>query len=211
VPTQAAGPGFATLFGRNYLALGESPTRWFGNPVVGGFPTRYQESQPQYQMTFANDFTFFKHIDFSFLIHVKQGGYNSTLTQNAYDQGGTSPDYMQPITLADGTHSFLGFERYNGLLSNTSSNYIQDASYMKLREVSLYYSFTKDQFGASMGKFVQRVKVGISGNNLVLVTPYKGGFDPEVSNFGSRPVGGNQDLYAFPSARRMFLHLNFDF
>ena len=211
VPTQAAGPGFATLFGRNYLALGESPTRWFGNPVAGGFPSRYQESQPQYQMTFANDFTFFKHIDLSFLIHVKQGGYNSTLTQNAYDQGGTSPDYMEPITLADGTRSFRGFERYNGDLSNTSSNYIQDASYMKLREVSLYYSFTKDQLGASMGKFVQRVKVGVSGNNLVLVSPYKGGFDPEVSNFGSRPVGGNQDLYAFPSARRMFLHLNFDF
>ena len=211
VPTTTAGPGFSTLFGRNYLALGESPTRWFGNPVAGGLPTRYQESQPQYQVTFANDFTFFKHIDFSFLIHVKQGGYNSTLTQNAYDQAGTSPDYMNPVTLADGSSSFLGFERYNGALSGQSTNYIQDASYMKLREVSLYYSFTKDQLGATMGKFVQRVKVGVSGNNLLLVTPYKGGFDPEVSNFGSRPVGGNQDLYAFPSARRMFVHLNFDF
>ena len=211
VPTQAAGPGFSTLFGRNYLALGESPTRWFGNPVVGGFPTRFQESQPQYQVTFANDFTFFKKIDFSFLIHVKQGGYNSTLTQNAYDQAGTSPDYLEPVTLADGSRSFLGYERFNGDLGALTSTYLQEASYMKLREVSLYYSFTKDQLGATFGKFVERVKVGVSGNNLLLVTPYKGGFDPEVSNFGSRPVGGNQDLYAFPSARRMFLHLNFDF
>ena len=212
VPQTSAGPGFATTYGLNFLKLGESPTRWFGNPVTGdGTPTRFQESQPQYQVTFANDFTFFKHIDFSFLIHVKQGGYNSTLTQNAYDQGGTSPDYMEPITLADGTRSFLGYERYNGDLGSTTANYVQDASYMKLREVSLYYSFTKDQLGDNFGKFVQKVKVGVSGNNLLLVSPYKGGFDPEVSNFGSRPVGGNQDLYAFPSARRMFVHLNFDF
>ncbi|MFC6224171.1 SusC/RagA family TonB-linked outer membrane protein [Hymenobacter artigasi] len=211
VPRTTAGPGFASLYGQNFLALGESPTRWFGNPVVGGVPTPFQESQPTYQVTFANDFTFFKHIDFSFLIHVKQGGYNSTLTQNAYDQGGTSPDYMNPVTLGDGTTSVIGYERFNGELSGQTKNYVQDASYMKVREVSLYYSFDKEQLGATMGRFVQRIKVGVSGNNLFLVTPYKGGYDPEVSNFGSRPVGGNQDLYAFPSARRMFLHLNFDF
>ncbi|WBA40232.1 SusC/RagA family TonB-linked outer membrane protein [Hymenobacter canadensis] len=215
VPTQSAGPGFASLYGQNFLKLGESPTRWFGNPLVDGIPTAYQESQPKYQVTFANDFTFLKKIDFSFLIHVKQGGYNSTLTQNAYDQGGTSPDYSDPYTYTDEdgnvVNSTLGYERFNGPLSGQSSNYIQDASYMKLREVSLYYTFSKDQLGATLGKSVQRIKVGVSGNNLLVVTPYKGGFDPEVSNFGSRPVGGNQDLYSFPSARRMFLHLNFDF
>lgn len=58
---------------------------------------------------------------------------------------------------------------------------------------------------------MQRLRVGVSGNNLLLVTPYQGGYDPEVSNFGTQAVGGYQDLWQFPSARRLFFHLNLDF
>lgn len=208
VGTQIVGPGFGNFFGRNQLKLNESPTRWFGAPLVNGQLTPYQESQPKFQMTFANNFTILKNIDFSFLIHVKEGGYNSTLTQLLYDEGGTTKDYSNdPQTAADGTFTTLGERRYN----QETAGFIQDASYMKLREVSLYYTFRKEALGETLGRSVQRIKIGVSGNNLLLITPYKGGYDPEVSAFGSRPVGGNIDLAAFPSARRMFFHLAVDF
>ncbi|OGX82373.1 SusC/RagA family TonB-linked outer membrane protein [Hymenobacter glacialis] len=208
VATQIVGPGFGNFFGRNQLKLNESPTRWFGAPLVNGQLTPYQESQPKFQMTFANNFTIMKNIDFSFLIHVKEGGYNSTLTQLLYDEGGTTKDYSNdPQTAADGSLTTLGERRYN----QETAGFIQNASYMKLREVSLYYTFQKAALGETFGRALERVKVGVSGNNLFLITPYKGGYDPEVSAFGSRPVGGNIDLAAFPSARRMFFHLALDF
>ena len=208
VPISTAGPGFDPFYGLNYVIQGESPTRWFGSPVdpVSGRPTPYQESQPKFQVSFANTFTLFQNLELFFLIHVKQGGYNSVLTENAYDLAGTTKDWSQPTTAADGTASTVGDVRFN----QTTQGYLRDASYMKLREVSLYYTVPKAALG-SVGRGLQRLRVGVSGNNLLLVTPYKGGYDPEVSNFGSTPVGGYQDLWQFPSARRMFFHVNFDF
>ena len=211
IPVQAVGPGFSEAYGRNYLIQGESPTRWFGFPIVNGKPTAFQESQPKFQVSFANNLTIMQNIELSFLVHIKQGGYNSTLTQDAYDQAGTTKDFSDKTTDADGNTVNLGDLRYDetNILGLTQRS-VQDASYMKLREVSLYYTIPKTVLGIT-GKYVQRIKFGVSGNNLVLVTPYKGGYDPEVSNFGSTPVGGYQDLFNFPSARRMFFHLNLDF
>ncbi len=208
VPIQSAGPGFDPYYGLNYIIQGQSPTRWFGNPVdpVTGLPTPYQESQPRFQVSFANTFTFFQNVELFFLIHVKQGGYNSVLTQNAYDLAGTTQGWSQPATAPDGTASTVGNVRF----SQDTPGYIQDASYLKLREVSLYYTFPKTALGA-LGRSIQRLKIGVSGNNLMLVSPYRGGYDPEVSNFGSQPVGGYQDLWNFPGARRMFFHVNLDF
>ena len=209
VPVEPAGPGYDPYFGRNYLIQGQSPTRWFGTPLdpATGVPTAYQESQPRYQVSFANTFTFFKTVELFFLIHVKQGGYNDVLTRQAYDIAGTTRDWSQPATAPDGTATTVGNLR---AFPDGPNEFIQDASYMKLREVSLYYTVPKAALGA-LGRSVERLRVGVSGNNLVLITPYKGGYDPEVSNFGATPVGGYQDLWNFPSARRMFFHVNLDF
>lgn len=94
VPVEPTGPGYDPYFGRNYLIEGQSPTRWFGSPLdpVTGLPTPFQESQPRYQVSFANTFTFFKNVDLFFLIHVKRGGYNDVLTRQAYDIAGTTKD-----------------------------------------------------------------------------------------------------------------------
>ena len=208
VPVQPAGPGYDPYFGRNYLIEGRSPTQWFGNPSNPALNqyTAYGDSQPRYQVSFANTFTFFQNVELFFLIHVKAGGYNSVLTRQAYDLAGTTKDWSPPAAAADGTASTVGAVR----AYPDTPGFIQDASYMKLREVSLYYTVSKTALGA-LGRGVQRLRVGVSGNNLLLVTPYQGGYDPEVSNFGTQAVGGYQDLWQFPSARRLFFHLNLDF
>lgn len=210
VPVEPVGPGYDPYFGRNYLIEGQSPTRWFGTPLdpATGLPTPYQESQPRYQVSFANTLTFFQNLELFFLIHVKQGGYNEVLTRQAYDVAGTTRDWSRPATAPDGTATTVGAARAYPATPN--QGFIEDASYMKLREVSLYYTVPKAALG-SLGRGVQRLRVGVSGNNLVLISPYRAGYDPEVSNFGIQAVGGYQDLWNFPSARRLFFHLNLDF
>ena len=212
VPVQPAGPGYDPYFGRNYLIQGESPTRWFGLPgdPATGLYTAYGESQPRYQVSFANTLTFRKRLEFYFLIHVKQGGYNDALTRQAYDLAGTTRDWSQPGP--DGSSGqTLGQVRATPATPN--QGFIEDASYMKLREVSLYYTVPAAALGrlGGAGRAVRQLRVGVSGNNLLLVSPYRAGYDPEVSNFGITPVGGFQDLWNFPSTRRMFLHVNLDF
>lgn len=201
VPVTTVGPGFGTSFGRNQLRLGESPTRWFGNPVdpVTGQLTRYAESQPDFQMSFFNQVSFLKDFQLSFLWHWKEGGYNSNLTQLLKDEGGTTPGWTYAV-------NGPGSPRQS---QNNSNNFIQDASYVRLREVSLYYTLPQNVF-SSLNLGVEKVRVGVSANNVLTFTPYTG-YDPEVSNFGNRPVGGNVDVGPYPNAKRLFFHLSVDF
>jgi hypothetical protein len=180
--------------------MGESPSRWFGRPNdipgnPGGF-TRYGESQPDFQMTFANNITFFKDFDFSFLLHWKKGGYNSNLAGILKDEGGTAKDWDE-----NGAARLKDY-------GVTLNNYVQPAGYVRLREVSLYYTLSPSLF--TKIPFVKKVRVGASGNNVFTATKY-GGYDPEVSNFGNVANGAGVDVGSFPSSRRYFIHLSADF
>lgn len=58
--------------------------------------------------------------------------------------------------------------------------------------------------------FVNRIRVGASGNNVFLITKYEG-YDPETSTFGAQSIAGNVDVAPYPSTRRIFFHINIDF
>jgi len=57
---------------------------------------------------------------------------------------------------------------------------------------------------------VKSVRVGASGNNVLLFSDYTS-YDPEVSEFGSSAIGTGVEVAAFPSARKLMFHLEFDF
>lgn len=73
-----------------------------------------------------------------------------------------------------------------------SSRWLQDGSFVKVRNISLAYNFTK-----SMTKFAD-VRLSVSGQNLFTFTKYKG-YDPEVSNSGSSDVESGIDFGAYPT------------
>ena len=60
------------------------------------------------------------------------------------------------------------------------------------------------------GKLIERAKVGVSANNILLWTNY-GSYDPEVSNFGTQAVSSSIEVTPYPSSRRLFFHLKLDF
>ncbi len=196
-----------------------SPTAWYGTPYVNGIPTAYGNFQPKFNLSTYNSFTFMKNITFAFLLHYSHRNFNSSLSQELMDEGGTSPDWLKKDDLykteraaagLSDASTFNGVSRIYGSPGVTTNQYVQDATYLKLREISLYYNFPKESFSKIFGNSVQAIKVGFSGNNVFVKTKYVG-YDPEASNFGNRPIGAGVDLLSFPASRRMFFHLNITF
>jgi TonB-linked SusC/RagA family outer membrane protein len=206
VPEFAVAPSGFGPFGTNRIRLGESPSRWYGTPVVNGLPTQYEDAQPKWQLSWSNNVTFLKNFDFSFVLHKSHKAFNSSINQELTDEGGNSPDWATK----DKNGVYLGQARQLGADGITTRQFIVDASFTKLREVSLYYTIPKAVFSEKWSAAFESLKLGISANNVALWTSYFG-YDPEASNFGNRPVGGGVDLLSFPSARRIFFHLNVNF
>ena len=81
-----------------------------------------------------------------------------------------------------------------------SDRYIEDGSYLRLKNINLGYNIPVDEFGDS---FFDSAKVYFSGQNLYTITDYSG-IDPEVGTNGI-------DLNTFPLTRTFTVGVNFGF
>ncbi len=82
-----------------------------------------------------------------------------------------------------------------------TNRYFEDGSYLKLRNVSIGYTFT------NVGSALQSVRIYASGNNLLTFTSYTG-FDPEVNAFGSNPSSRGVDAGGYPQSREFTFGIN---
>jgi TonB-dependent starch-binding outer membrane protein SusC len=191
VPTFQTG-GFALALGTYQIEEDSSATQIFGTEGKIG------DATPDFQMSFSSDLDY-KRFTFGFLWDWKQGGDVINLTEFLYDAGQNSIDYVGP-----------GEERQRLFNSGISQVYVQDGSYLKLREVTLAYnlpeSFTRGLFGSS----VRHARLSVSGRNLLRFTGYRG-LDPEVSNFGNQAVVRNIDVAPFPPNRSFFFSIDLGF
>ncbi len=73
---------------------------------------------------------------------------------------------------------YYGVGFYNGLDPN--DYFIEDASYAKLKELSVQYTFSRSQLRSIGLHALSEVRLGIIGRNLFKITKYSG-LDPEVS------------------------------
>jgi TonB-dependent starch-binding outer membrane protein SusC len=87
--------------------------------------------------------------------------------------------------------------------------YIEDATYLKLREIGVSYNLPNSVFGR-LNNRVRSARLTFSGRNLYTWSNYTG-LDPEVSNFGNRAVGRNQDVTPFPPSRSFWLSIDLGF
>ncbi|CCH51491.1 TonB-dependent receptor [Fibrisoma limi BUZ 3] len=163
-------------------------------------------SQPDFQMSWLNEFTLFGKIDVNMLWHWKQGGDNINLTQFLMDSGGTTPDWDDDDN-GDGTPN----GRQRGLAPhNGADRWVQDASYVRLREVAVYYNLPVQSFGKWFSSRISRIRIGASSQNPLTFTNYFG-YDPETSTFGVQAVGSGVDIAPYPTQRRFFGHLVVEF
>src|SRR5437867_2284034 len=91
------------------------------------------------------------------------------------DQAGKPQDQKVAVT-------FYSAGLYNSL--ETSDYFVEDASYVKLRELSVSYTFDQSVLGRlRLNKYARGLKIALIGRNLYTWTHYSG-FDPDVASGG---------------------------
>jgi len=215
---QPYGQIYGTDFERN--SEGKIVVNENGIPIVALNEKILGNIQPDFLMGFGNEFHF-NDLVISFLIDWKQGGdiWNGTRgTMNVYgtsretEDRGKSMIYPNSVT-AEGkpnTTSMVKDQNWyqgeGGGFSGAVSQFIEDGSWVRLREVSIAYSIKKIGFG----KHLDRIDLTLTGRNLLLYTPYKG-IDPETNLTGAGSNALGMDYYNMPNTRSVMFAINLNF
>ena len=85
-----------------------------------------------------------------------------------------------------------------------SSRTIEDGSFLKLKTVSLSYSFPKLNW-----KHIGGLRLYVTGQNLLTWTKYRG-YDPEVSYRGASTLEAGEDFGGYPQARTFMFGIKLD-
>ncbi|CAN5269045.1 TonB-dependent receptor [soil metagenome] len=149
----------------------------------------------------------FKNFDFSIFFRGVHGNDVRNLQQSEMGDGvqkinqigsiltdswsPTNTGASRPVI--DGRRDFISFRR--------SSFFIQDGSFVRLQNVALGYTLPLQN------KIIRNARIYVSGQNLFLITKYKG-FDPEVNNQGQNNLNRGDDYDAYPRAKMMTVGVN---
>lgn len=85
-----------------------------------------------------------------------------------------------------------------------SDRFIEDGSYLKLKTLSLSYSFPKINL-----KHIQGLRLYVTGQNLLTWTKYRG-YDPEVSYRGASTLEAGEDFGGYPQSRTFMFGIKLD-
>jgi len=176
-----------------------------GKPIDDGFVDRNHDGQinssdlyfdhspnPTVLMGINSDIGY-KKFDLNFSGRVSLGNYdyNNVAANSTYKGLYSSLGYLSNQTTAASATQFT-----NALMTNQSDYYIQNASFFKMDNINLGYTFPT----YVKNKLKLRLSLGVQ--NVFTITPYKG-LDPEIA--------GGLDNNFFPRARIYQLGLNASF
>jgi TonB-dependent starch-binding outer membrane protein SusC len=90
---------------------------------------------------------------------------------------------------------------------NTTSRYVEDGSYVRLKNVTLAYNFPRSLTDKIR---MNNVRLYVSGTNLFTITNYLGS-DPEVSSFTGNDAQLGTDYNNYPQSKLYNVGLNVTF
>jgi TonB-linked SusC/RagA family outer membrane protein len=140
-------------------------------------------SFPKFNMSFINDLTYKNFLSFSVQIDwiYKSHLYNQTKSWMYRD--GVHSDYEKEITVNGETGAWTAFYRgvYQAGANNGTKDYFyEDATFMRLRNLSVGVDFSKL---LKISAF-RKLQLVLAGRNLMTLTKYTG-MDPEISSGAS--------------------------
>ena len=200
VPAFAVAGSYGASYGRNRIVANQRSTLIWGNAPFGVNgavrDTILADANPIHTTTFNNDFTW-KRFTFSVLADWRNGGYVANMTNNLWDEGGQSRDFVA-----------AGKARYETFNKGDIRPYIQAGTYVKLREVTVNYQ-APDAWAQKIPG-ARSLRFNLSGRNLAIFSDYWA-FDPEFNNFGNTNFNRFIDLASFPSNRQLFFSVDVGF
>lgn len=178
--------GFGAGLGAFRIEEGKSATQIVSDYDGDGELDVVGDGEPDFRVGWSNSVTW-KQLGLTTLLDWQQGSEIVNLSRLLYDFGQVSPDYVG-----------AGEARLDAFSMGDIRPYIEDASFVKLREVSVYWDIPEDWVKQLLPAASARLT--LSGRNLMTWSSYSG-LDPEVSNFGNQPIGRNYDVAPYPPSR----------
>lgn len=171
---------------------------------------------------FSNNLSY-KHFSLDVLIDYAYG--NKVFNANRYEEDGmydltnqlstTLNRWRKPGDITSMPLAKLGenssnqannpFENGN---DNVSSRYVENGSFVRLRNISLSYDFTAFNFVKSIG--VKNLRAYFSMENALTITKYSG-YSPDLNIGGNSPTTQGLDFGVYPLARSLTFGLNVGF
>ncbi|MCM4157957.1 SusC/RagA family TonB-linked outer membrane protein [Gramella sp. AN32] len=214
------------MYGTGFVEIdGETLFNSNGLPVQDGTLKLLGNYNPDFIMGFNNSFSF-KNFNLNILFDWRKGG---TIVSRTKALGSTSGVLEETLegrengVVGDGVTNVGTPENpqyepnttpvpasrfYNNFYDRgNEASALYSASYVKLRQLSLYYSFS-DKFVKSIG--FQSLKLGFVGSNLLLFTenPH---FDPELNALQGRNIVYGVEDMSYPSTRSFGMSLKTQF
>ena len=189
--------------------------------AVAALDSIIDDANPKFQMFFNNQLTY-KRLTLGFSFDWRKGGGVFNFTQNIFDEGGTSKDYDDAVTLKNAPRGTtqavidalpagtkLGEFRFRayGEGGRDARVYTQDGGFVRLRDISLSLEAPRgwaDLIRASSLRF------SLQGRNVLMFTKYTA-FDPENVRRGSQNIRQAMDLASFPGARQFYFSIDVGF
>lgn len=228
-----AGGVYGEIWGTKYQRVEDPNSPYYGQLLLSdsGLPQatseRYKigEQQPDMMAGWTNSFTY-KNFGFSFLIDGRFGGdifsfTNLELQRSGIAEvtapGGQREDIVVPgvVKQADGTYAPnqtpVSLQQYYQALgtgrAGISEAYVYDATNIRLRNVSLTYSFPSSMLKKTP---IQRLKLGVSVNNVWMIKSNLDGIDPESVYATSTNATGMENASA-PTSRTYLFNVTLGF
>ncbi|WP_299431793.1 SusC/RagA family TonB-linked outer membrane protein [uncultured Maribacter sp.] len=200
-----------------------------GNIIVGadGLPATTSEKEKigNIQADFTGSVGLnatYKSFSLNTLFIMQQGGDIYSLTEASATGSGNTPKTLSfgrdPFftpngVLADGSTNttIVSAQSYWQTVSGISEEFLYDASFMKLGEVSLGYSLPKSTLNSLAKGFLSDVKISVIGRNLFYLFRNTPGTVPDAGVFNSSVGGQAFDFSAVPVERTYGVSLNVKF
>ncbi len=229
-----AGEEYRTIYGYDWLRddngnvlINDDPnSTWYGYPSGDYTLTPLGKVNPDWTMGVSNTFAFYGVTIYG-LLDVRQGTNMWNGTRGALNYFGMSTDNnnrddevvifegvksdgsTNDINVADqGNPNWAQTWATSGEGSGFTGptvEYIEDASWVRLRELTVAYSFNK----VLSNSRIDNLEIYFTGRNLWLSTPYTG-IDPETSLLGASNAQG-MDYFNMPGTRSYLIGLRLAF
>ncbi len=178
------------------IRLKENGADWYGK--VG-------DGNADFLMGISNTLTY-KGVTLYFLLDWKKGGqiYNGKDQRLAFNLTSARMDMAGVPQAQKKAYDYWFTGAYDK--NDINQYWVEDGSYLKLREVALGYTLPKSVLGKFFNGFIKGVDFRVVGRNLFTITNYSG-YDPEVGSL-RMPYDG---IYMNPNYRNISLSLGLQF